>query len=437
MATESGPAPVGVVAVSGVRRMVTVFGSLAGAQGVASLMGFAFWALAARSFSVPAVGIAATAVAAMTLVMSLGVMGVSTLIIKGIEATAPESRRSYLCTGLALSLGSTATVALVFAVVAPLVNVSLHGVGGTVLAAAVFVLGASSLSAGSVIDATGMGLGRSRVQVVRALVCAVLRIDLIVVLATSGVRSPEVLILAWVLPATVSVIVVLPQLPLTSSYVKSALALPRRVRGILGESLSHHVLSLSLASASLLVPVVIAAVAPPRQLGWFTSARLISSALLLIPFYLSISLFTTAANHRDELRSQLRHSLRLGVAVTLGVLLVVVVLGHEILSFFGASYARNGYWSLVFLVGLAPFLLVRDQWVTVERIEGRMRSAALLVGLLSALEVIVVAAVGDLAGIADACGAWLAIVALESIPFGYFIFKRGFGRQPGERAVLT
>ncbi len=114
-------------------------GALFGATAVTSLVGLAFWAVAARLFPERAVGYGSAAISAMSLLGTIGMLGLGTVLIGELPRRSPRAglvSAALLASGLgSLLLGA------VFSMTAPLLSTSMSGVTGTVGEAALFTVG--------------------------------------------------------------------------------------------------------------------------------------------------------------------------------------------------------------------------------------------------------------------------------------------------------
>ena len=80
--------------------------TLAATTGVTSVLGFAYWATAARLFSQQAVGYGAAAISAMTLLGTIGMLGMGTLLIGELPR---RSARAGLVSAALLTCGLGST----------------------------------------------------------------------------------------------------------------------------------------------------------------------------------------------------------------------------------------------------------------------------------------------------------------------------------------
>ena len=114
-------------------------GSLLATTGVTSLLGFIYWIFATRLFSQGSVGYGSAEVSAMTLLGSIGMLGLNTLLIGELPR---RNDRAGLVSAALLTCGlSSLVLGLGFAVVAPSVSIRFAAMTGTPDRAALFAAG--------------------------------------------------------------------------------------------------------------------------------------------------------------------------------------------------------------------------------------------------------------------------------------------------------
>ena len=120
-----------------------------------------------------------------------------------------------------------------------------------------FVLGTAAFAWALVVDDACLGVKRSGLQVWRNLVASSLRFPATAVLLLLGFTDAHVLQVCWVLPLLASIPFTLWRLRLPRPD-RTSPPLLADIRGFIGLALRNHALSLSLAAASQMVPVVAA-----------------------------------------------------------------------------------------------------------------------------------------------------------------------------------
>src|ERR1017187_4419482 len=230
-------------------------GSLVATTGVTSALGFAFWALAARLFSQRVVGYGVTATSAMTLLGTIGMLGLGTMLIGELPR---RTRAAGLVSAalLASGLGSL-VLGLGFAIVAPHASGQFDGIFRTPGQAALFATGVVLSGMTFVFDQATIGLLRGGLQLSRNLAFAFAK--LLVLPATAIFLHNEFgagISLSWVTGIAVSLLPVAIRLRFTGAPI-----LPRPDWGVLRElgktALAHNWLNLAIGVPGALIPVLV------------------------------------------------------------------------------------------------------------------------------------------------------------------------------------
>ena len=135
----------------GNRALLANAGSMVGSTLATSLLGVAFWFIAARHFSETAVGVAGAAVSAMLLIGFVASFGLGTLLM-GELPRREGAQRSLLNAALLAAAAAGLVLGLAFAVVAPLIASNLSPLNETVVATAAFALAVALTALAYVLD---------------------------------------------------------------------------------------------------------------------------------------------------------------------------------------------------------------------------------------------------------------------------------------------
>ena len=199
-----------------------------------------------------------------------------------------------------------------------------------------------------------------------------LKLACVGVLVVVGTRTAPGLLFAWALALVVSLVVCIPMLrleptPAGEGSLSHRVALTRRY-GVL--SLKHHVLNSSINSISYVIPLMAALLIPPQQVAYFSTAFLLSSTVMIIPYLLALSLFAERSGDEGLLHRHVRRTLPLGLALGFGLVVAVQIAAPVVLRIFGPAYAANGTTALRLLVLVGPAYVIKDHYVAIRRRAG-------------------------------------------------------------------
>lgn len=387
--------------------------TLAATTGVTSLLGFAFWAAAARLFSQQAVGYGAAAISAMTLLGTIGMLGMGTLLIGELPR---RDARAGLVSAALLTCGLGALVlGLGFAVLAPRFSARFDHLSGTLIQAALFVAGVILTGISLVFDQATIGLMRGGLQLTRNAIFALVK--LLVLPAAAIVLHDQFgvgITAAWIAGIALSMILLAIRLRLSGIAV-----LPRPdwgvLRGLGRTALAHNWLNLSLTIPMSLIPVLVVVIVSPSANAAFYAAWTLVGFLKVVPIHLSTVLFAVAAADPQVIARKLRFTLRLSLLIGLPAMVALGIGAHLALSMFGPGYARAGTLPLELLVISYLPSIPKMQYIAVCRASGRIPRAAAVMTAAAVAEVTAATVGGVYGGLKGLSLALLGVYLIEGL----------------------
>jgi len=398
--------------------------SLLATTGVTSVLGFTFWAFAAREFSQQAVGYGSAAVSAMTLLGTIGVFGLGTVLIGELPRRRPRAGLVSAAL-LACGLGSL-VLGLAFALVAPLVSQRLADMVGRPAEAATFVAGVTLTAVSSVFDQATIGLLRGGVQLSRNLVFAAVKMAMLPITAVLLHDQLGVgIAVSWVASTAASMAGSAIWLRLHGSPV-----LPRPdwdVLRALGKStLAHNWLNLAIAVPVTLIPVMVTVVVSPSANAVFYVAWMVVCFLCAVPAHLSTVLFAVASADPQVISRKLRFSLKVSLWVGVPGVLALCLGAHFVLSLFGSGYTRVGTFPLLMLsLSYVPGL-PKVFYVAVCRAAGKVSRAAVVLSAFAVIELAVAGVGGAVGGLRGFSVAIFVVISVEGLATTPAIVRTAF-----------
>jgi O-antigen/teichoic acid export membrane protein len=387
--------------------------SLVATTGVASVLGFAYWALAARLFSQRAVGYGSAAVSAITLLGTIGMLGLGTVLIGELPRRSP--RAGLLSAALLTSGLGSLVLGLGFAVVSSHVSGRFGDISGTPGRAALFAAGVVLTGVTLVFDQASIGLSCGGLQLSRNMAFAAAK--LLALPAAAIILHDQFgvgITLSWVVGTVASAAAVAIWLRFTGTPV-----LPRPdwavLRGLGRTAVAHNWLNIAIVVPRSLIPVLVTVVVSPSANAAFYAAWTLSGFLYIVPTHLSTVLFAVAAADPQAIARKLRFTLRLSALIGLPGMAVLALGAHLALAAFGASYARAATVPLLLLViGYLP-TVPKVQYIAVCRAAGRIPRAAIVLTVASTMEVTAAAVGGASGGLRGLTAALLAAYLIEGL----------------------
>lgn len=409
--------------------------SLLATTGVTSAMGFAYWAIAARTFSQRAVGYGSATVSAVTLLGTIGMFGLGTVLIGELPRRA---RRGGLVAAALLTSGlGSLVLGLGFAAIAPSLSSRFALITGTPLRALLVTFSVVLMAVGLVFDQATIGVLRGGVQLYRNFVFSLAK--LLVLPVTAMVLHDQFgagITVSWAAGMVLSLAAAAIQLRRSGAAV---LYKPDWgvLRGLGRTALAHNWLNLAIAVPYSLIPVLVTVIISPSANAAFYAAWMLSGFVYIIPQHLSTVLFAVAAGDPQAMARKLRFTLGISVLVGLPGSVALGLGAHLALSLFGAGYARIATLPLVLLaVGYLPSI-PRVHYIAVCRATGRVSRAAVVLTTFAAIEIAAAALGGVLHGLIGLSVALLAVNTAEGIATAPAVVKAAIARGRHRRAVAA
>jgi O-antigen/teichoic acid export membrane protein len=423
--------------VTELRRLFTTFGYLVAKQGATAMLGLAYWAVVTHLFAARDVGLAAAAASTALLLAATGALGIPLLLLAEIGEIEAAERRVIFTTGMAIAGFVVLILSIGTMALSPFLGKSLRLIGHDPVTAALFVVGSVATIAGLIVDNTAIGLHRGAAQLWRGSLSSILKLACVGVLVLASTRTSAGLIFAWALALVVAFIVCIPMLKLEpvrdgEEVISHRVALVRRFSTL---SLQHHVLNLSISSASYVVPLTATLLISPQQVAYFSAAYLLSATLLIIPYLLALSLFAERSGDPGLLHRHVRRTLPFGLALCGAIVLVVLIAAPYALRLFGPAYAANGTTALRILILVGPAYVIKDHYVSICRAQGRLSHAAKISATGTLAEIVGSALGGVWWGLTGICVGWAITASCEALfllPAVLQVYRRSPAHE-GER----
>jgi O-antigen/teichoic acid export membrane protein len=319
-------------------------GALAIGTGATAVLGFAYWWLAARSFSPEVVGKASALLSLMGLVGLIGEGGLTTLLTGEIirrpgRAGGLISAAALASLFLSLAAGGLGLMLLYFM---PSGGVNSHGLAGLW-----FLIGCGLTGLSGVIDASFTGMLRSDVRMFRQLLFSACK--LVFIAAAAGWTSDAAaILLTWVSGQTISLIFI--EL-LARRRRESLIRRPdfQLLHQLKQKAVDHYRLDLVSQAPGIILPYLVMVLLSPASNAPFSAIWMMFVIASVAPAALTTVLFPVVRAEPEQYRSKMALSLGVSFSFALAFGLFVFAYSEEVLRIFNPAYMQIAGSSLRFL----------------------------------------------------------------------------------------
>jgi O-antigen/teichoic acid export membrane protein len=387
-------------------------------SGVTSLIGVAYWTLAARLTTPDVVGLNAALISAMVALATLSHLGLEGalggFLPRAGAATGLLVKRAY-----ALAAVLAVAFATAFVVTAPRVSAQLEGLSRPDVAA-LFVGAVLIWSLFALQDSVLTGLRRAVWIPLENILYSAIKLVLVLVLARR--LAGYGILVSWIVPAALALVPV--SLAIFKVFIPAHLRAHGTETGRGTDLFSRFVagdgLGILLAQVhTALLPILVVELAGARAGGRFYIAWMLVQALDLVAVNVGMSLTVEGAHTQDELPSMFRRILLrtlmlVGLMVGLGILAAPLVL-----TVFGTGYASASVGPLRLLLLGSFFRVFITLAVCAARAE---RRPSRIVALQASLTAIVLPLAWQLVHGLSAAGAALAWTTGQVVVAAFAVF---------------
>ena len=373
-------------------------------SGVTSLIGIAYWTLAARLASPGVVGVNAALISAMVALASISHLGLegalAGLLPRAGAATGTMVRRAY-----AMAAVLAVAFATIFVVAAPRLSAQLRDLHRPGVAA-LFVVAVLIWSLFALQDCILTGLRRAVWIPLENIVYSVFKLVMVLVLARA--LAGYGIVVSWVVPAALALV------PVTRAIFRVFIPAHLRAYGsatgrgtdlfnrfVVGDGFGMLLAQVPIA----LLPILVMEQAGAEAAGHFYIAWMLTQSLDLVAVNIGMSLTVEGAHTQDELPAMFRRVLLRTLALVGMVVGLAALAAPWMLALFGAGYVTASVEPFRLLLLGSLFRAVTTLAICAARAE---RRPSLVVALQASLTAIVLPLAWQLTGELSAVGAALS-----------------------------
>jgi O-antigen/teichoic acid export membrane protein len=355
-------------------------------SGLTSLLGVAYWAVAAHRYPTVEIGRASAEISAMVLLSGFAQLNLQAAFPRLVPGAGASTRRLILHGYLATGLASLAA-GLVFVVGARTFGWGGNFLTGTWLVSAWFVVAVITWTVFTLQDSVLAGLRQAIYVPFENTSFAIGKIGLVIVLATVSVRFG--LFASWTIPTAISLIpinwLIFRRLVPRHAKAASGRAQPFSRAQLLTYVAGEYVGGMFSTVSLTVVPLLVASTLGLKAAGFFYTAWVVGTSFDLMLSQIGTSLTVEGSHDESQVASVARRAARFGMCLIVPAVVVCVLGAHPVLSLLGAPYAQHGT-TILRLIALAVFpRAVTIFFLSIARVQRQARTLAVVQGALCSL----------------------------------------------------
>jgi O-antigen/teichoic acid export membrane protein len=311
---------------------------LMASHAVLGLLGFFFWAIAARTYDDEKVGLATALVSAVLLLHTVARLGLDIGLIRFLPGE--KDKPAMMNTSLTLVGAFAVVLALVFVLGVRIWSPALGFIRSEADYFVLFIIFAGAVSLVDVLR-QGMFVALRRTEFSLLMeVIAGLRLPLLVVMAGLGTLG---IFCSWGVASCVALAAGLLFVVKIQKGYRPRPRLDERVVGsVLKFSLGNYAAESLRELPGFLLPLVVVNVLEPEMGAYFYIAWTLASVILMAAYATSFSLLAEVSLEPGRFGSDVVRAMKFMLLMLVPAVVVVFLVGDKILSLFGAEYAENG-----------------------------------------------------------------------------------------------
>lgn len=351
---------------------------------VVSLLGFVFWMVVARFYTVSEVGLAAATIAAMVLLANLSSLGLGFGLIRFLpeakNKATPMINSSFTLAGLASLVAALVFLAGLGFWSPTLIFIRQHSVFF-----ASFVLFTIAFTLFRLLEQVFIAKRHAKFTFIQGVISSTLKIPIpIILVAFFGAFG----IFASI-GIAISVAVLVAMLWFLPRVQKGYIPLPAMHRQVINDivhySLGNYLANLLWLAPGLLFPLMVVNILGAEMNAYFYIAWSIATILFMIPLSISLSLFAEGSYGRGLLRANTMKSLKLCLIILIPAILLIFIIGDKLLLLFGQAYSQSATTLLWFLALSALPLTINYIFLSIKRVQKDIRGIIIISGAITVI----------------------------------------------------
>jgi len=340
---------------------------------VADITGFAFWIIAARFYSVEAVGLGSAIIAALGLLAIFSELGLGIGLIRFLPGAGKDGN-DMMNSCFTLSGLASVAVALIFLAGLRFWSPALLVVRQHPIFFTAFVVFAVATALQPLVSNVFLAKLNTKFIVIKGVITGSLKIALILIFAMFFTNAFGIFASTGLAVAIALLFAAFWFLPKVQNGYRLFPKIEKRVLNELSHyAAGNYVARILLLMTPLVLPLVVLNILGAEMNAYFYIAWTVAVVFQVIPSSIFNSLFAEGSNDEASIRTNTAKSLKFTFLLLLPLTLLILIIAEKLLLLFGQAYADNAALLLrIVVVAVIPWG-INYLYVSIERVRKNIK----------------------------------------------------------------
>jgi len=352
---------------------------------IGAVLGFIFWILAARFYSISEVGFASALIAAMGLINSSSLLGFNIGLVRFLPDE--QDKKGMINSCFTTICICSIVMAIVFVLGTPFWSPALSFLVKDFKFLLTFVVFTTVISLFMLQGRIFVALRSAKFTFVQQTIMQVLKISLVMVFASIGTWG---ILFSWGIAALVALTIGNLSLlrKISPGYFPQLIIKKKVINEMTHYSLGNYIAEVIGSLPVYILPLMIVNILGPESSAYFRIAYGVASVLFMILMAMILSLFAESSAEPEKLRVNTIKTIKFILTILIPAIILFLFLGDKILFLFGKEYSESAL-KLLRILTLSTFLLgITELYVVIKRVELEIRPVIRVYLLMTILTLI-------------------------------------------------
>lgn len=338
---------------------------------ISSLLGFAFWIVAARAYSVSDIGFAVAIISSVGLITSISKFGLDVSIIRYLDRE--QNKTALINTCLTVTGITTLLISILFLLGIDVWASKLAFIRSSELYTLSFIVFTCLFGMFLIQSNVFIALRNAKYSFLHNIIIGGSRIPLVIVLAPFFASFG--LFGAWGFSLFIGMLISLFFFSrmVVSDYFPYPVIHTQRILEIANYSASNYIVNFFSGAPTYVIPLLVLQYLSPDESAYFYLTYSLAIILFMIPGAFSVSLFAEGSHSEESIISNLKKALLHTYLILTPCILITMLFGDNILLIFGKSYSANGHFLLIIFAISSLFIALNSFYYMYLRLRMQMR----------------------------------------------------------------